>query len=232
MDNIDPSIMNYWIKSSDEDYITMQAMKESHRNTWTLFVGHLVIEKLLKALYAKNNKSAPYADRTHNLLLFTKKCNLELTDKQLEMLLTITEFNLNARYDDYKESFRNKCTDEYTSEQVKNIKGSQNMDKTTIDKEIIDNVIKFVEEIKKYYNVKYVILFGSYAKGTENANSDIDVAIVSDDFTDIIDDGAKLFGLTWNIDTRIEPHPITLENYKNETTPFVVEVKNTGIKVA
>ena len=31
------------------------------------------------------------------------------------------EFNLNARYDDYKESFRNKCTDEYTLEQVKNI---------------------------------------------------------------------------------------------------------------
>lgn len=119
MNNID--LMNYWIKSSDEDYITMQAMKESHRNTWTLFVGHLVIEKLLKALYAKNNKSAPYADRTHNLLLLAKKCNLELTDKQLEMLQTITEFNLNARYDDYKESFRKKCTDEYTSEQVKNI---------------------------------------------------------------------------------------------------------------
>ena len=91
------------------------------------------------------------------------------------------------------------------------------MVKTTIDKEVINNVIKFVEEIKKHYNVKYVILFGSYAKGTENENSDIDVAIVSDDFTDIIDDG---------------PHPITLEDYKNETTPFVVEVKNTGIKVA
>lgn len=119
MDNID--LMNYWIESSDEDYITMQAMKENHRNTWALFVGHLVIEKLLKALYAKNNKSAPYADRTHNLLLLAKKCNLELNNKQLEMLQTITEFNLNARYDDYKESFRKKCTDEYTSKQVKSI---------------------------------------------------------------------------------------------------------------
>lgn len=32
MNNID--LMNFWIKSSDEDYITMQAMIESHRNTW------------------------------------------------------------------------------------------------------------------------------------------------------------------------------------------------------
>lgn len=106
------------------------------------------------------------------------------------------------------------------------------MAKTNIDKEVIDNIIKFVEEIKKYYNVKYVILFGSYAKGTENEGSDIDLAIVSDDFTDIIDDGAKLFGLTWNIDTRIEPHPIMLEDYKNISTPFIQEVIDTGIKVA
>ena len=34
------------------------------------------------------------------------------------------------------------------------------------------------------------------------------------------------------IDYRIEPHIITVEDYENDETPFVVEVKNTGIKVA
>lgn len=34
------------------------------------------------------------------------------------------------------------------------------------------------------------------------------------------------------IDSRIEPHIITVADYENDETPFVVEVKNTGIKVA
>lgn len=61
MNNID--IMNYWLESSDEDYDTMIYMKKGKRNTWCLFLGHLLIEKLLKALYAKNNRSAPYAPK-------------------------------------------------------------------------------------------------------------------------------------------------------------------------
>ena len=43
MNNID--LMNYWIESSDEDYDTMLYMKKGKRNTWCLFLGHLLIEK-------------------------------------------------------------------------------------------------------------------------------------------------------------------------------------------
>ena len=53
MDNID--LMEYWIKSSENDYEVMKIMFQNKKNTWTLFLGHLVIEKLLKGLYAKNN---------------------------------------------------------------------------------------------------------------------------------------------------------------------------------
>ena len=102
----------------------------------------------------------------------------------------------------------------------------------TIDNEIIDSVNRFIEEIKKQYDVTAIILFGSYAKGTENEDSDIDIAIISSDFSDIIEDGAKLIGLTWKIDTRIEPHPITTEDYQKVSNPFVREVVDTGIKVA
>lgn len=61
----------------------------------------------------------------------------------------------------------------------------------TINKDIVDSINKFIEEIKKQYNVTAIILFGSYAKGTENEDSDIDIAIISSDFNDIIEDGAK-----------------------------------------
>ena len=119
MNNID--LMNYWIESSDEDYDTMMYMKAGKKNTWCLFMGHLVIEKLLKALYAKNNKNAPYAPKSHDLLHLAEKTDLELTDRQEDLLDTITRFNMNARYDDYKKEFYLKCTDEYTEQQLKNI---------------------------------------------------------------------------------------------------------------
>lgn len=102
----------------------------------------------------------------------------------------------------------------------------------SINDEIIQSIQKYIEKISQYYKIDAIILFGSYAKGTENENSDIDIAVISSDFKDIIEDGAKLIGLTWKIDTRIEPHPITTEDYEKVSNPFVREVVDTGIKVA
>ena len=119
MNNID--LMNYWIESSDEDYNVMLDLKEKNRNTYCLFFGQMVIEKLLKALYAKNNKGAPYAPKTHDLLYLAEKLNIELTEEQEVTLNEITTFNLSTRYDDYKRAFYDKCTDEYTEEQIKKI---------------------------------------------------------------------------------------------------------------
>ena len=53
-----------------------------------------------------------------------------------------------------------------------------------------------------------------------------------DDFDDIYDCMADLMGMTWDIDARIEPHPIKTEDYDSIATPFVQEVIDTGIKVA
>ncbi len=119
MNNID--LMNYWIESADEDYNVMLDLKEKNRNTYCLFFGQMVIEKLLKALYAKNNKGTPYAPKTHDLLYLAEKLKLELTEEQEVTLNEITTFNLSTRYDDYKRAFYNKCTDEYTKEQIKKI---------------------------------------------------------------------------------------------------------------
>ena len=101
-----------------------------------------------------------------------------------------------------------------------------------IDREILGSIRKYIEKISKFYNIEVIILFGSYAKGTQNEDSDIDIAIISSDFDDIFDDMAELIGMTWGIDTRIEPHPITTEDYNNIATPFVQEIIDTGIKVA
>lgn len=119
MDNI--NLMKYWIESSDRDYESMKKNFEIKQFTWALFIGHLTIEKLLKGLYAKNNVDSPYTIKSHNLLSLAQKCNIELTDEQVEKLKIITQFNISTRYEDYKNEFYDICTEEYATEQINNI---------------------------------------------------------------------------------------------------------------
>ena len=114
-------LVMYWVNSAEDNYKTMKNMFQSEDYTWCLFIGHLVIEKLLKGLYAKNNVDNPYVIKSHNLLVLAEKCKLDLTDEQIEKLQLITQFNISARYDDYKETFSKKCTKEYTLKQIENI---------------------------------------------------------------------------------------------------------------
>ncbi len=107
------------------------------------------------------------------------------------------------------------------------------MAKRIIDKKIMDIVNKYVEVILENYKVKAIILFGSYAKGTNHKDSDIDIAIITDDLKckDAFDEQLNFKKLRRNIDYRIEPHLIEIDDYDNIETPFVEEVINTGIKV-
>ena len=123
MNNTD--LMNYWFESSDNDYDTMKVLYENHKNTWCLFLGHLVIEKLLKGLYARNNPENPISPKVHNLILLSQKANLKVPNEIREKIQIINTFNISSRYDDYKKSFAEKCTDEYTSIQIKNIEEVQ-----------------------------------------------------------------------------------------------------------
>lgn len=103
-------ILEYWKNSAENDYETMLILYKNKKFSWSLFIGHLVIEKLLKALYAKNNIENPYCAKTHNLLLLAEKCKLELTEDQIEKLQVFNRFNISGRYDDYKKTFEKKCT--------------------------------------------------------------------------------------------------------------------------
>jgi len=107
MDNKDfnkDKLIEYWIAGSDDVYETMIAMFDSKKYSWSLFIGHLMIEKLLKAYYV--NVKSDYPPFIHNLLRLAEKAELHLTDDMKKQLVTITAFNINTRYDDYKMSFK------------------------------------------------------------------------------------------------------------------------------
>ena len=120
MDSV--SLIKYWTDSSDRDYESMIKNYEVKQFTWALFIGHLTLEKLLKAIYAKVNKENPYPPKIHNLNILAQKCNLELDERKTRILMTCNSFNISARYEDYKNEFYERCTEEYTKEQIENIK--------------------------------------------------------------------------------------------------------------
>ena len=94
-------------------------MLEKGHYTWALFVGHLVIEKLLKALYTqKFDVNPPFINDLYRL---AEKCTIGLDEDQKDRLDTITTFNIQARYDDYKMEFYKKCTKKFTKEWVDTI---------------------------------------------------------------------------------------------------------------
>ncbi len=114
--------IKYWMNSSEKDFITMENLFNSKDYSWSLFMGHLVLEKLFKALYIKKRAGTSQTPKTHDLLLLSQKAGAETDDKKKDLLDLITTFNISARYPDYKNSFYNKCTKEYTNDKIKDIK--------------------------------------------------------------------------------------------------------------
>lgn len=114
------SAISAWISSSDENFDTMIDLYNSRRYSWSMFIGHLCIEKLLKAYYTKVEHS--HCFNTHNLLRISELARLELTQDQKDDFAMITTFNIKARYDDYKQSFYKKCTKEFVDKWIEKIK--------------------------------------------------------------------------------------------------------------
>jgi len=54
-------------------------------------------------------------------------------------------------------------------------------------KEAIKIAKRYVDSIRKKYQIENAILFGSFAKGTNHPDSDIDIAIVFKAVDDVID---------------------------------------------
>ena len=112
--------IRYWLDSADDDYETMSVLYNNKRYTWSLFIGHLMIEKLLKAYYVQIKEEFP--PFIHNLLRLAEMTNLSVSEEKKVKLVTITAFNIQARYDDYKMSFQKKCTPEFANEWFENLK--------------------------------------------------------------------------------------------------------------
>lgn len=74
-------------------------------------------------------------------------------------------------------------------------------------------------------------LYGSFAKGTQHPESDIDLAIFLDkEDIDGIKDDLELMQLRWDIDLNIEHHAFAKTDF-DETNPYIKEIVTTGERI-
>ncbi len=91
--------------------------------------------------------------------------------------------------------------------------------------------LAYADHIKKEYKIQSLYIFGSSAKGYYNEDSDIDIAVVAENFSgDIVEDIFRLMKLRRNIDARIEPHPFLADEF-NMNNPNAYEIIETGIRI-
>lgn len=91
-------------------------------------------------------------------------------------------------------------------------------------------VHKFIEKlIEQGIPVTQAFLFGSYARGTANEYSDIDVCVVSPVLgNDHVEEMVKLRRIAYPIDSRIEPIPLHTSDLEDRYSTLVSEIKLHG----
>jgi predicted nucleotidyltransferase len=95
-----------------------------------------------------------------------------------------------------------------------------------MDKKIIEIAQRYAEKVRDAMPVKMVVLYGSHVGGKPHRDSDIDIAVIVDEFRgDYLKASANLFHLVRGINTRIEP---VLLSRKNDKSGFVARVLRQG----
>ena len=97
----------------------------------------------------------------------------------------------------------------------------------------LERVKAFADAIRqRHVSLRQVVLFGSYARNEQRQWSDIDVALVADEF---IGFGFQDVGLIGDVSSQapfvdIEAHTFSPEQF-TDWNPFVQEIKRTGILI-
>ncbi|MEW5693133.1 MAG: HEPN domain-containing protein [Candidatus Hydrogenedentota bacterium] len=119
--NIDiEKLIEYWVNGACYDLDVADSLYNVGKYPYALFFGHLAIEKLLKAHVVKaSNDHAPY---THSLPLLASKLTLEIPDEIRKKFAKFMEFYFEARYPDQQKIYFEKCTKEFSLENLSEIR--------------------------------------------------------------------------------------------------------------
>lgn len=113
--------IQYWIDTSDKDWEVVTTLFNAGKNVHALFFAHLVLEKLLKARWVKDNDSNT-PPKTHNLVRIVAQTNIEFDENILTFLEEFNDFQLEGRYPDYMFDIYKRCNTVITNELIEKVK--------------------------------------------------------------------------------------------------------------
>ena len=90
--------IEYWEKSSGEDFSAAEALLEKGYIRHSLFFAHLSLEKMLKAHVTKQTNNIP--PRIHNLIRLTEISEISIDEERKAFLRECGVYQLEGRYPD------------------------------------------------------------------------------------------------------------------------------------
>lgn len=92
----------YWKDTAARDWKFVLQTFKIKQYVYALFFAHLVLEKLCKAHWVKDNKS-DYPPKIHNLVRLIEQTNLSFTEDEMDFFRKLNDFQLEGRYPDYNQ---------------------------------------------------------------------------------------------------------------------------------
>jgi HEPN domain-containing protein len=90
--------IRHWQKGAKDALEAAEALHAIAKYALALFDAHLAVEKALKKVYIEQTNQDPLP--THNLLLLSEEIQHSWTDEEKELLSELTDYAIDARYDD------------------------------------------------------------------------------------------------------------------------------------
>jgi len=110
----------YWLEGAEYDMGVAEALFQTEKYPYALFMGHLVLEKTLKAIVVRNTRE--HAPITHSLPLLVEKPGIVVHEEVLLRLREFMEFYFQGRYPEDRQAFFRKCTQNYSEMKLNEIK--------------------------------------------------------------------------------------------------------------
>jgi HEPN domain-containing protein len=87
-----------WVKQAEYDLATAEAMFQTKRYVYVIFMCHLALEKMLKAVYTEVMED--YPPRIHSLDKLAQKAGVLFPDRMQESIGDLSELSIPTRYED------------------------------------------------------------------------------------------------------------------------------------
>ena len=94
--------IEYWKSTAARDWKFVQQSFKIKQYVYALFFAHLVMEKLCKAHWVKDNESN-FPPKIHNLVRLIGQTHLRFSEEEMDFFRKLNDFQLEGRYPDYKQ---------------------------------------------------------------------------------------------------------------------------------